>query len=1441
MCIEVKSCENVLRSLSIITLRNGLVPMASDPTSPIAPSKVLVLLLPVGRIKATRFAGLVRRVQTQTNVRLGDITPDGSSASFSPLAFPNGVILYHITTTSPPRSHIALSPFEIFREPLIVLGICDCGEYQASDQVDSRHDIASSPLAADVQDGMGRVRDEFPRALVLRCLLFNFHLSEVPNDLPPDVMIVPTPERPTTMKTIMADISSLFLSELSTLARTIQTTPPLDLIYNATHGLSTVDFPVSERAAVPFRSSSLRFEGVRQSSPSLDEDHTNSISHEGSATSSPALSTSRSFQYSNTSQAQLATDTSSVHGVPTRLAPEEVNTSVVGSHDIRPVSSNSDTPPLHEQKKKNRNSSGTSADFANSRLKARQAIIIGSLYLNAGRWPDAMRELVDGATRAKVYNDHLWHAKALESLLITMLLLAWGGFEFHIPQICSTTPTRSLSVKRNSSISSPSFGDIRPSNDPQHSDALHNLCVAIPDLSYIIVSTYARAANEQGLVPFPFAFSESVVRLAKLITVLHLGGDVLSKEVLDNFVLDGRMSESSRTLVDAGFKTKLSSFLLRGYPTKTAGLGLSVADNVIVLSGIASVFSMAGMTRHQARTNTQLLSVLVPTMIHARKPKVSNQEGMTGFENHSLRETPASSETASMAAHHNELYSLQQILCQEYGVFNHNIYSSSQPKTFEASNCEIENQALCNIIKEFNWRSFGSRDMKKIILSLSIDISESMGDYGAALDYLAILLCTLRPNINPSTGTISARFRTTRQEQLDLAAKMYRILDLPSSYGISAREMTYWDPFLVCGVEIQEAKADNKLFSRSKSDFIGLIPHGDGKTSTIGPFLYDASSKTSKEKVPNSVIVAGEPAEFVVTLRNLYEFDIMIEQLVLLTEGVVVEQHSTTVTLGSFRRQRVSIIGTPLSNGSLIIRGCKIRVKGCREQEFLIFPSPWQPMLEIKTKQNGMMIPPSTQADSSPSEPLLNSEDVPKPVLASCTIVNSQPLLKIMSSSLSQSMLSILEGQTSHFKIKVQNISKDVSTDFLHVSFSQGSKHDPGAGPKSASKKVVSPFKWLGEDNKKPQNILPGASVSLDIEVFGIPDLSQCTVIVEYACLNQISEKFSNEFFTRTVVLPLSVTVNSSVKLCQVDVLPFEEPQLLGGTGHNMVEEIDHKDNEFVLLLVDFHNSWLRPLSVTLQSTANVQHSTKTKANEIIQPKHIERLMVLMPRIPEDDLKQPDGESSIVTSRNEIAPTEQVIAARRLFNCVQAVAERIRATWQEIDREGHGIISLESMILSTEMVNLICQDPVAIRINLSSIAEPTKPTTGGFKNVFASYIDDPSTLKTTLHNRTAQDLLLHIHLRLELLADATDFDMDLSNRLAWTGSLQRRYVKLRPGERFEYEVDLCFFCPGNYGVGVGVVEAAPSGGVVSAGAGGIGVVVERAVAEAKCTIYVGEG
>jgi hypothetical protein len=74
----------------------------------------------------------------------------------------------------------------------------------------------------------------------------------------------------------------------------------------------------------------------------------------------------------------------------------------------------------------------SAADRTKNRIKGRLGVVVGTLYLQTGRWPDALKELVEAATMARASSDYLWHGKALESILLCLLMFGWAGMDFQV-------------------------------------------------------------------------------------------------------------------------------------------------------------------------------------------------------------------------------------------------------------------------------------------------------------------------------------------------------------------------------------------------------------------------------------------------------------------------------------------------------------------------------------------------------------------------------------------------------------------------------------------------------------------------------------------------------------------------------------------------------------------------------------------------------------------------------------------------------------------------------------------------------------------------------------------------------------------------------------------------------------------------------------------------
>lgn len=299
--------------------------------------------------------------------------------------------MYDLSIAVPPNSHLEVFHFEPFREPLAVIAIADGTEYDIKLSVSSNDEFfPQCDQLKDLVRELDDFRDQYPKSLLRKLLIFDHH--DIKSLLfPSDGTIwIPSPEssRPTTIKTVMCDISSTLLWELGNFAESIKEWPaiksPEDTFLQ--YGMPMASDPRQQKlqhrvtmpATLPSKPTDEQLNGE---SPTTFDEITKSITFSNQA--AEAASRASVKEYSR----------------------ERMSVQTVGT-------------PVTERMK--------------SRVKGRYHVFVGTLYLQAGRWPDALRELVEGAGIARSGSDYLWHAKALELILVSLIMLSWAGMDFQV-------------------------------------------------------------------------------------------------------------------------------------------------------------------------------------------------------------------------------------------------------------------------------------------------------------------------------------------------------------------------------------------------------------------------------------------------------------------------------------------------------------------------------------------------------------------------------------------------------------------------------------------------------------------------------------------------------------------------------------------------------------------------------------------------------------------------------------------------------------------------------------------------------------------------------------------------------------------------------------------------------------------------------------------------
>ncbi|KAL5332342.1 TRAPP II complex [Aspergillus crustosus] len=1417
--------------------------MGVDPLSPIAPARLRALILPVGRIKRSRFLSFAARLQAENVVRLGDITPDArpNRNMFSPLAFPTGIILYDLSFSMPPISHLELYPFEIFREPLVILAIADGMEFRGDINmigVDSNSGIVHEPEGLDqLHQELELLREKNPRALVHQLLIFDYNgVSKISNGAD-NVLWIPPPQasKATTMKTVLCDITSILLSEMDEFAKTIQSIPTIESpkasSWGPHRGPDLRRRPTDKlfhRMTMPAQFP-VKTNGTPEPPKSINQSSPNSLDDHETPTTFDEIT--RSIQLANRSSTTLG-------------KPNSVSSSKEHSRDRMSVSGLSAT------------------DRTKNRIKGRSGVVIGTLFLQAGRWPDALKELVEAASNARASSDYVWHAKALESILLCLLMFAWAGMDFQIPPICYPVADKSSKASAATTNFDPVSGQPSPGN---RMVSLQNLSNLLPDLANNIMNLYNRAANITE-EPLPqLVFSETVIRLARLLVATRIRDGALDDNALKHIVMNEPLQSLTRPERPRGLtilrKNEIANFLFRALPL-FAGSDLPATDAIPILIGVVSVLNSLDLPRKKAFVLRELLSILVPALVTARKIGAAEvgihpAAGLsslsdTAFDINALDVGPGNMEQS--------MRSLLATIGEVYGV-----QSSSWA---EADNlCDAKSSGYDSIVAIVERASrhvildrYGDLNLKIDVLKMCINSCEALPDFGGVLRFTVELLQTIRGDLMLSRMSYTAPCLQP-DEQNRLLNNIKRTVGAANRLGVSGLEAEYWDDFLIRGVGLLSLSDLKRPVRRSKSELEAVTATSEKPTKD--PFLYNPFSRAAN-KALELLMVAGEPAAFQVTLQNPYEFEVEIERIRLESEGVPLDALAEWVLLPPLCLRDILIYGIAHNQGSLKITGCSVKIRHCRERSFPIFKDFWKPDIEVKFKRSGLAAkkpladrPLSwTSTTSKDGKPF--SKRVPETSICEVKVIRPQPSLIIESLSLSQSAIMVLEGEKASFNITLRNISS-CDLDFILFAFQDSTTKQiqsaltnkdllPIEVYELALKLTKPALHWRREGlNPSDFSIPADERATFTIDVIGNPGLQDATVQIDYSSLGGPYETLPDTLYTRQLFIPLTATVNAGVEVARCDILPFSSDfawwknsknggKLSAGVIAADASSSDHFStvlsnlaygtygSDHCILLLDLRNAWPNPLSVALhvsdlpvKLSARTNEDTQYSLQEALQPGQTSRFVLVLPRTyvqnPHASIPSLNTGSKrqFVVSAHKLTFDAEA-AAREAFWYREELLRRVKGSWKEVLGGRGGAIDLRNLRFNARMVDAFRLEDVETSFILKPSIFPgaevdtlsTVVQTGRSKYVVAT--DEMLDLTVTVRNRSSRPIQPLLRLQPSLRNQPSNVALDLPRRLAWTGMLQQVLPVLSSGESTSATVGVTILCRGEYEFGATVEE-----------------------------------
>ena len=1328
---------------------------------------------------------------------------------FSPLAFPNGRIVYDLTTYYPPASHIALSPFETFREPLVIIAIADAAEldhvsYKRNPRRSYRGAGVPRPehLLRELYQDLEDVRDAYPKALVHQLLLFDFVPSKIPGPVPEGLVPVPPPEdcKRTTMKTIMCDISSMLLAEMTTWAKSIQ-------------GLTTIESPRLPEGNIDQPGSSWEdpFPLSRQNARISQPASLNGSQDRGHVRMSMPAQL-RPTSSSNT-PSPAGRPTTPLNGTQVDLPTFD---QVVGpnlSAATPNIAARFMTPNPNRDISLDRVSvqgfgPGSVSERSRNVGRGRIGIVLGSLYLHAGRWPDAMRELIDGATIAKNNLDHVWHAKALENILVAMLMLAWTGLDFQIPQVCFILPDK---IQQNSGA------DTRTSTSSRLA-SLQKLTNLLPELAERIMSLYARAASNTGEALPQLPYSELIIRISKLMSAVHVAGGVIDDDVLHSLVSGTRLKKSPDLLFPriaiSPSRTEIVAMLYRALPRPSSHDQLSTIDRTIILGAIASVMGSLGFHRKKAMVIRELVSVLIPGLVQARiagaaEMGVHPAAGLAAITSTNVNTTGAGALDLGEGDVESGVDSFLGLVNQIYGVV------ASKPNSGRGGGSDDSDEsAIARIVQTADIRSFGGQILKMDILRSCINLSEALPDFHGVLRFSADLLRTAGSGVAPGPRSEDASPLMSREEQIRLSNNISRTLDAARHLGIKDVAAEYWDEFLVRGIDLEPLPPSRTPIPHARNELPGST--AVAASSERNPFIYNPFLKAPDPAAVDHTLVAGEGAIFKVTLQNPYEFDVQIERIKLESEGIIFESSIQKTTIGPYRTQILTVPGIPKASGPLKIKGCIIKVKGCRERRFPIFTESWSPQGNIKIKSIGIstILRPKTRPASIGSglPTSIFTMIPPKPTSLGLNVIDRQPVMVMKSNTLSQSAIMILEGERQVFSVTLQNLSKDTPIDLMLFSFKDSTQ---APLQKAMSNREVSAadlyemelifaqkqaLRWVQKEGEELY-IAPGGTSTYEMEILGKPGLTSAVIQVDYAFLGVPAAEVQAKFYTRQVSLPITVTVNASIELTRMDILPLtgSVPSSLWNIARTPIDsKRDLTPDEYCLLLLDLRNAWPSQLTIRL----DIENGGFIE--EEILPGNTSRIMFPIPRVFLDNpsaaipILDPARQRQFVVSTGRVsADTER--ASREAFWYRESILKILHGTWSTLAGSPHrGTIELRKHGLAQRVVEALKIDDIDIQIFINGESRNQKHEIA---------TDSFSELKVRVSNRSSDPIFPLLRIQPSQSNRPRNVSLDLAKKFAYNGTLQQTLPLLPPKESVEVTIGITALCRGDYEISTSVEEA----------------------------------
>ncbi|KAI8078551.1 TRAPP II complex [Thamnidium elegans] len=1086
---------------------------------------------------------------------------------------------------------------------------------------------------------------------------------------------------------------------------------------------------------------------------------------------------------------------------PLKVSNSPVPTSSVSSSFLKRASTTTRPQPPSPKPSLSRSTTytglpvGGDAGRTLQRTPGRIKKLLADFYLLAGRLPDAIQHYNESIEMANNSYDYLWYSSAKEGLACTMILMDF--LHSDVGHIVSRPITSEQELE----------DPIPSSKKPTKK----SIVTEITDMYQEILELYSKVGSTTS-IPIPkLVYAEACLKISRFLTTVFLSGgwsdQVLNKIVQPDFNTEKRQFMTLSDLLKCK-GSDITRFSIAKWVTKIWSMDMDdllMIDQINVMTQMSSVLSTIGYHRKSAWFMYETLNRMIPLLIQGRAAMVG---------------------TVKKEKDDGILQVLKRI-CEVYGIGESHVHDGGTLKMMQGESQEIQ---------EIKRSSFGWAALQIDILRECIVISEAIQDHASMLYYTTVLLKNLYQHIS-------------KDEQIRLASSIQRIVNISKRTGHVDTSVNYWGFNIVKSIDPIPPIPRKAIYQHPLLIAKALAASKEGRLNSGDPFIYNPFAKKKDEK-PQINLIKDESCEFKVVLTNPFGFDLELSNIVLSTSGIEFSSIPTAASIPANDSLVVRLMGTPLETGSLVIRGCIIKITGFAEQEFLNEKQQVEKVSTVSVeserfKYNGLSALYNTPTDRVET----NSTPVAEAIQETLNVIEDQPLLKISSTSLLHGAIMLFEGEIQHISIQVENIGS-IPVDFITLSFTDSTTLSPKPiNPELPTEeqyeielytKGTPVFSWEGSKGSligKKVKLPPGSRTEIIVNIYGKQGCVGGAIHVDYGYLDRVIRDQPVEtdedgelpatLYTRQLYLPIMITVYQHLEPLNWDVLYLRDNMAvtdemvdtaikniagleIDNASEQPVEQLliitqqandDQDKNPYCILTLDVKNTWSVPFDIEFVVDNREDEETEEsllKSTVTIQPTLTKRIVLPLKKLflSSEQRLQPipsfePNKQFVVSQAPKMAP-EQERARLQMFWYREQLLTRVKASWQCKGSNRQGVINLRPSLRLTGL-----QLGVLKKQDIEFIVDMASENTVGHR-LFECNVNDFVTMNVTIVNRQVRPVKLILRVQPVQSYNDGAKEYDLTEKLLMQGVSQLVLPEIPSNGEISYAFPLCFLSRGKF-------------------------------------------